>query len=533
MPRRSITTTFACLCLSLACGSGTGPSAPTRKAQNGGPAAVWCDSLNQSLARLDSKGFRCLELPNFLLTGFFGPKSNPEQSDFANACFAGDEAAGERLRISVRPAGDLAFRFSTKQKASAAGGVNLGFLGPWAPKVEASGSSERSYSIEVSLEDAEMRVLSSVAEIIGQKYEDSAEDSPLRHALDGCIQSLCGQKSESVVYTAKVLAAVPVITVKTTERSANGLHVSNPIAGFEVDHERSTSSSLVIRSKEKLNVAALLEDAGPAFMRARTCERVQAQRKRHEVLTGLREIALRTLSGRALDEVPKLAGPLRNDAEHTPGAFSQNEQRSILGSLETIEGAARQLALPKPNNSLCAVRSMAESILTGPADDNRVHGVLVDVIQPIRERLTELANQTSLPCADPLWFLDRDRDGYGDKKSSQRAPSQPPGHVANALDCYDHNPEAHPGQAHYFSQHRGDGSFDYDCDNRSNVREEVASNGCRESTVLGYPTKCWADPGWVGSVPGCGQKGRWLSECEVSVLTCGPIKESRGVQECR
>lgn len=533
MLRRPIAISLA-FCFALACGSGPTPSAPHPKAAIGaGQPAVWCDSLNESLARLDSKGFHCLELPNFLITGFFGPKSNPEQSDFANACFAGDEVAAERLRISVRPAGDLRFRFSTKQKLSGSTGLNLGFLGPWAPKVEATGLTERTYSIEVSLEDAEVRVLSSVAEIIGQKYEASPEDSPLRRALDGCISSLCGEKRESVVYTAKVLAAVPVITLSSATSSEHALRVVNPIAGFEMDQKRSTDTSLVIRSREKLNVAALLEAAGPAFTRARTCERVKAQRTRHEVLTGLREIALRTLSGRALDEVPKVAGPLRASAEHTPGAFTQNEQRSILGSLETVEGAARQLSLGKPTNSLCAVRSMAESILTGPADDNRVHGVLVDVIQPIRERLTDLANQSSLPCADPLWFLDLDRDGYGDKKTSRRAPSQPPGYVANALDCYDQNPEAHPGQGHYFSQHRGDGSYDYDCDNRSNVREEVASNGCRESTVLGIPTKCWADPGWVGSVPGCGQKGRWLSECEVSVLTCGPIGESRSVQECR
>jgi hypothetical protein len=531
--RRPLFVALAWCCSAVACGSGPAPELSRPKAASSAPPAVWCDTLNQSLARLDSKGFRCLELPNFLITGFFGPRSNPEQSDFANACFAGDDAAAERLRISVRPAGDLRFRFSTKQKLSGSAGVNLGFLGPWAPKLEASGLTEQAYAIDVSLEDAEVRVLSSVAEIIGQKYEASPEDSPLRRALDGCISSLCGEQKDSVVYTAKVLAAVPVITLASTVRSEKALRVSNPIAGFEIDQKRSTDASIVIRSKEKLNVAALLEEAGPAFTRARTCERVTAQRTRHEVLTGLRELALRTLSGRALEEVPKLAGPLRGSAEQTKGAFSQNEQRSILGSLETIEGAARQLALGKPNNSLCAVRSMAESLLTGPADDNRVHGVLVDVIQPIRERLTELANQSSLPCADPVWFLDLDRDGYGDKKKPQRAPSQPPGHVANALDCYDQNPEAHPGQSHFFAQHRGDGSYDYDCDNRANVKEEVASNGCRESTVLGIPTKCWADPGWVGSVPACGQKGRWLSECEVSVLTCGPLTESRTVQECR
>jgi hypothetical protein len=533
MVRRPFSTILTLLCLFVGCGSPNTPLVSSPKPKATPAPAVWCDTLNRALGSLDKSGFHCLELPNFLITGFFGPKSNPERSDFANACFAGDDGAAERLRISVRPAGDLRFRYSTKQKLAGSGGVNLGFLGPWAPKIQASGVTQESLTVDVSLEDAEVRVLSSVAEIIGQKYETSAEDSPLRRALDGCISTLCGDTKETVVYTAKVLAAVPVITLTSEHAEGQKLAVDSAVAGFEVDRKRSTKSSVVLRSREKLNVAALLEEASPAFTRAKTCERVKAQRTRHEVLTGLREIALRTLSGRALDEVPKLAGPLRTSAESTTGAFSQNEQRSILGSLEAIEGAARQLALQKPSNTLCAVRSLAESLLTGPGDDNRVHSVLVDVIQPLRERMTELANSHALPCADPVWFLDLDRDGFGDKKKSLRASGQPPGHVANALDCYDQNPEVHPGQSHYFSQHRGDGSFDYDCDSRANVREEVASQGCRESTVLGIPTKCWADPGWIDQVPGCGQKGRWLSECEISVLSCGPAKESRSLQECR
>ncbi len=488
--------------------------------------------MNGALAGVDSNGFHCLELPNFLITGFFGPKENPEQSDFVNACFAGDGDAAKRLRMSVRPAGDLHFHYSAKQRIGGSAGLDLSFLGPWAPKVLASEVDEQSLTIDVSLEDAEVRVLSSVAEILGQQYMASEEDSPLRRALDGCISSLCDD-ADHVVYTAKVLAAVPVITLRAETGDHKSLAVNQLIAGFEVDRKRSTNSTLVLRSKEKLNVAALIESAKPTFLRARTCARVHATRTRHEVLTGLRELALRTLSGRALAEVPTLAGPLRTTTEQSSGAFSENEQRSILGSLEAVEGAARQIALSKPNNALCAVRSLADSVLTGPGDDNRIHGVLVDVVQPIRERLTELANANALPCADPLWFLDLDRDGYGDKKRSKRSDHQPPGHVANALDCYDENPEAHPGQTHYFAQHRGDGSYDYDCDGRSSPREEALSSGCRESTTLGIPTKCWADAGWISQIPACGRQGKWLAKCEVEMLSCGPAQEDKSLQECR
>ena len=264
-----------------------------------------------------------------------------------------------------------------------------------------------------------------------------------------------------------------------------------------------------------------------------TCTRVRASRTRHEVLTGLREIGLRCLAGRAVDEVPKLATPLRKSTEQTQASFTANEQSAILRSIEAIEGTARQLALDNPTNSLCAVRSLAESVLAGPSEDNQVHGVIVDVIEPLHQRLSELANSHSLPCAEPVWFRDLDRDGYGDKRSPLRSSKQPPGYVANALDCYDENPEAKPGQTRFFSLHRGDGSFDYDCDSKPSRRDEIVSGGCREMTMLGYPTKCWADTGWVGAVPDCGQRGRWLSSCEVHVLSCSSSQEARPVQECR
>src|SRR5688572_3995570 len=109
MLHRPFSTILTLLCLFIGCGSPSTPVVSSSKAKASPPPAVWCDTLNQALRGLGKSGFHCLELPNFLITGFFGPKSNPERSDFANACFAGDDDAAERLRISVRPAGDLRF----------------------------------------------------------------------------------------------------------------------------------------------------------------------------------------------------------------------------------------------------------------------------------------------------------------------------------------------------------------------------------------------------------------------------------------
>jgi hypothetical protein len=176
---------------------------------------------------------------------------------------------------------------------------------------------------------------------------------------------------------------------------------------------------------------------------------------------------------------------------------------------------------------------LLEGVLTGPSKDNRVHDVLTDVAQPLHRRLTELANSHALPCAEPVWYRDGDKDGFGDKKTSLRAIKQPAGHVANSLDCFDGNPDARPGQTRFFSHHRGDGSYDYDCDGDSQPAEQIVSGGCKEITLLGIPTHCWADVGWQGSVPSCGRQGRWLSDCEVKALSCSVMKESRNVQACR
>jgi hypothetical protein len=474
----------------------------------------------------------CLSVPNFLVTGFFGPPGNPERSDFVNACFAGNGDAATRLRMNVRPVGDLGFRHSSHQRLARGGSLDLGFLGPWAPSVRAETQDERELEIEVSLEDAEMRVLASVGEILAQELALAPEGSTTRQSLETCVTSIC-DGPEKLVYTAKVLAAVPVITLRSRQKSGRAFAIRLAGTGFQVDSAKSSDWSVTLRAKEKLNIAALLEPASAAFSGAGTCGSVRAARARRNVLTGLRELGLRTLSGRALDEVPSLAAPIRASAQLAHGGFSDNERTTLGQSIEAIEGAARQLALPKPNNSLCANRNLTGTVLSSSGADNSFRSVLVDVLTPLHERLTELANEHALPCADPIWYRDLDRDGYGDKQVSLRAAKQPPGHVSNALDCYDENPEAHPGQTRYYEQHRGDRSFDFDCDGKAAKRDDFVTGGCHSSSILGIPTKCWADAGWAASSPACGEQGRWLAECEISTLSCEPARELRNTQTCR
>jgi len=103
------------------------------------------------------------------------------------------------------------------------------------------------------------------------------------------------------------------------------------------------------------------------------------------------------------------------------------------------------------------------------------------------------------------WFQDLDQDGYGDSKHTVLGcEGTPPkdvnqhDFVRNMDDCYDLNSAANPDQTSWFSVHRGDGSFDFDC--KDGEEKE------HDDTVLGSDTcedcKNWeCKPcGWFGIV---------------------------------
>ena len=113
------------------------------------------------------------------------------------------------------------------------------------------------------------------------------------------------------------------------------------------------------------------------------------------------------------------------------------------------------------------------------------------------------------PC-ETTYYRDFDNDGYGDPANSQ-CVSSPTGDYTstNANDCYDYNADAKPGQTEYFDSHRGDGSYDYDCDGIEERRY-----GMWGSCQVGV-SGCDYNPGWSnGNVPSCGLARDWIASCE-------------------
>ena len=103
------------------------------------------------------------------------------------------------------------------------------------------------------------------------------------------------------------------------------------------------------------------------------------------------------------------------------------------------------------------------------------------------------------PCA--VFYQDQDGDGFGDKFATvgmgakvacadamTSNPSSVSGFVLDNTDCYDHNPNAKPGQTAYFGTDRGDASYDYDCDGSiEKYYPEVSGGACK---FCGAPGSC-------------------------------------------
>lgn len=88
----------------------------------------------------------------------------------------------------------------------------------------------------------------------------------------------------------------------------------------------------------------------------------------------------------------------------------------------------------------------------------------------------------------PTIYVDNDNDSYGAGASLSSCPSGK-SCVTNNQDCYDSNPNAKPGQTQYFSTQRGDGSYDYNCDNRA--EKEYAYYGPKDNyQILSRSDRC-------------------------------------------
>lgn len=166
------------------------------------------------------------------------------------------------------------------------------------------------------------------------------------------------------------------------------------------------------------------------------------------------------------------------------------------------------------------------------------------------------------------WYQDLDGDEFGDPAAMSlgcegTAPLDVNGNpfVRNMDDCFDQNAAAKPGQQEWFAGHRGDGSFDYDCDQKETkefddtvsaaaVCTDCKNWQCHNCGYLGYVYRTY---GYACKVPDandpscgpsiwqsfkqnrpCGQMGT-LYECdrEIGQCTSDQTTKPNTMQRCR
>ena len=67
----------------------------------------------------------------------------------------------------------------------------------------------------------------------------------------------------------------------------------------------------------------------------------------------------------------------------------------------------------------------------------------------------------------------------------------------DTTDCYDQNAEVHPLQENFFTEERGDDSFDYDCSESEELEWEGEGNGCDTGILTAFGLQCQANGvGW-------------------------------------
>ncbi|TNE87567.1 MAG: hypothetical protein EP330_17880 [Deltaproteobacteria bacterium] len=124
-------------------------------------------------------------------------------------------------------------------------------------------------------------------------------------------------------------------------------------------------------------------------------------------------------------------------------------------------------------------------------------------------------NQNATGCTN--YYYDQDGDGYGLPGSNSQcwcSGGSAPYTGTNTNDCYDQNANARPNQTGWFASHRGDGSFDYNCDNAQEKRYNGRSSPCYAEFA---PFTCETNSaGWSSSEPACGGSGTYVPDCSNS-----------------
>jgi hypothetical protein len=189
------------------------------------------------------------------------------------------------------------------------------------------------------------------------------------------------------------------------------------------------------------------------------------------------------------------------------------------------------------------------AVMPGDCDDasSTTHPGAVEVCNGLDDDCAGRADDDGAVGCAP-YHQDRDGDGYGAGPSVCACGPRGSWTARNSSDCYDDAALVSPGQRAYFSQDRGDGSFDYDCSGSEDPQNPDEPAQCEGTLRLPFPLPalaCDFEAGWEVVAPSCGQTGTWVSSCaytspglisacaDLDALAADQVTTEQRVQRCR
>lgn len=250
-------------------GAGTNPAQPSQAADSTSTSAElppgqqsppsYCATLQKYLDSASQQArtqLTCFDLPGSTDVGFFGPPDLPTAHRF-ESCFASPDEAKKALVSNSTPF-NLGYSYTWSRTFDASGGLDLGFLGKWGPKLKISGGKGAAVEVKVQYEHVHFVRISDLEQAITACAD--------RARAQNCIDTL---NDDATLYTPTALVGRLIVTLTSTSRVSGGfdsgmakiLDMKVAGAGADARSITLTSDGDVVIAGSTIKVRKIVKDA--------------------------------------------------------------------------------------------------------------------------------------------------------------------------------------------------------------------------------------------------------------------------------
>lgn len=247
----------------LACSAGAVTPRPELRKKAAPPSAPepLCTVLQPQFDRLAQRfglggNLDCEEVPGIVTLGQFGSQGKLDRS--LAACI--DDNAALTSLVQSEPAAVAGITYESEATTSDNGVVGLGSVAPWLPTVRASQAKGERLRIRLSIAEATWDTAPALSRLFeGQNHAHT------------CLPALC-QDDASIAY--KVLRGKVRVELTSTSKQGlrGGIELLGNTAGFSVDQNEESTTSVTLGSSEKLVLGVVAKPAKAELTDAKHCD---------------------------------------------------------------------------------------------------------------------------------------------------------------------------------------------------------------------------------------------------------------------